>query len=65
MKQIVFVVLFFFFFKKYLFIHLAALGLSCSMWELVPWPGIEPGPPVLEVQILSHWTTREIPKVDC
>ena len=24
----------------------------CSMWDLVPWPGIEPGPP----QHLSHWT---------
>ena len=29
-------ILFIYFFKKYLFIHLAALGLSCSMWELVP-----------------------------
>ena len=25
-----------FFFKKYLFIYLTALGLSCSMWDLVP-----------------------------
>ena len=40
-----------------LFIYLlAAPGLSCStgnfdlhggMWDLVPWPGIEPGPPAL------------------
>ena len=23
------------------------LGFSCGMWELVSWPGIEPGPPAL------------------
>ena len=34
--------------------------LSCSKWDLVPWPGIEPGPPALGVQHLSHWTTREV-----
>ena len=34
--------------------------LSCSMWDLVSWLGIEPGPPILEVQSLSHWTTREV-----
>ena len=27
---------------------LAALGLSCSMWNLVPWPRIKPGSPSLE-----------------
>ena len=37
------------FFKK-IFIYLAAPGLganglfNCSMWDLVPWPGINPGP---------------------
>ena len=48
------------FFKKYLFIYLVALGLSCGIWtlrcgewDLVPWPGIEPGPLVLGVQGLS------------
>ena len=35
--------------------------LSCGMWDLVPWPGIEPGPPALGAQSLSHWTTREVP----
>ena len=35
--------------------------LSCSMWDLVPWPGIKPRPPVLGVWTLSHWTTREVP----
>ena len=57
-------------FKKYLFIWLcwvlvAAYGtfscsmqtLSCGMWDLVPWPGIEP---TLGAQCLSHWTTREV-----
>ena len=50
-------------------INLAALGLShgmgtpsCGMWDLVPKPGIEHGPPVLGVQSLSHWTAREAPK---
>ena len=27
----------------------------------LPSPGIEPSPPVLEVQCLSHWTTGEVP----
>jgi len=62
------------FFKKYLFtwlrhILVAAHGvfnlcfgmwtLSCNMWDLVLWPGIEPGPPC--IRSLSHWTTREVP----
>ena len=34
---------------------------SCSMWDLVPWPGIEPGFPALTARNLSHWTTREVP----
>ena len=33
---------------------------SCGMWDLVPWPGIEPRPPVLGVRRLSHRTTREV-----
>ena len=44
-----------------LFIYLAALGLSCGMWDLVPWPGVEPRPPALGVWSLSHWTTRGSP----
>ena len=28
---------------------------------LVPWPGIEPKSPVLEVLSLNHWTTGEVP----
>ena len=43
-------------FKKYVFIYLSALGLSCGMWDLVPQPGIKPGPPALGVwsQPLDH-----------
>ena len=37
------------------------MGLLCGMWDLVPWPGIEPGSPALGVWCLTHWTTREIP----
>ena len=44
----------------YVFIYLTVLGLSCSMWDLVPWPGIEPVPPPLGAWSLSHWTTREV-----
>jgi len=28
---------------------------SCDMWNLVPWKGIEPRPPALEMQSLGHW----------
>ena len=38
----------------YLFIYLSALGLSCSMWDLIPWPGIKPGPSALRAWSLSH-----------
>ena len=30
------------------------------MWDLVPRPGIKPGPPALGAWSLSHWTTREV-----
>ena len=51
----------FFFFKSFIYFNLAALGLSCCMWDLAPCPGIEPRPPALGGQSLSHWTTREVP----
>ena len=35
--------------------------LRCGMWDLVPWPGIEPGTPALGARNLKHWTTREVP----
>ena len=40
---------------------MAALGLCCSMWVLVPQPGIEPRLPALGAWSLSHWTAREVP----
>ena len=30
-----------------------------SMWDLVPWPGVEPKPHPLGVGSYSHWTTRD------
>ena len=64
-------------FKKH--VYLAALGLgcgtwdlqsdaacrtfSCGVWGLVPWPRTQPAPPALGVWNLSHWTTREVPKL--
>ena len=29
---------------------------------LVPWPGFELGPPVVDVWSPNHWTTREVPE---
>ena len=34
--------------------------LSCGVWDLVPWPGIEPRAPALGAQSLSPWPTREV-----
>ena len=41
-------------FLKYLFlIYLAVPCFYCSMWDLVPWTGIEPGPPLWELRVLA------------
>ena len=37
------------------------LLVSACVWDLVPWPGIEPGPPALGVRSLNHCATREVP----
>ena len=50
-------------FFEYLFISLAALGLSCSMWDLVACLGIETGSSALRVRSLGHWITREISRL--
>ena len=42
-------------------IYLAAPGLSCGMWDLVPWPGMKPGSPRIgsESQPLDHLGSPE------
>ena len=37
----------------FLFVYIATPGLSCSMWNLVPWPGIEPYIPDWELGVLA------------
>ena len=36
--------------------------LTCKIRGLIPWPGMEPGPPTLGAWSLSHWATREAPR---
>lgn len=52
-------------FEKHLFIWLRGVlvvgTLSCSMWDEVPCPGMEPGPPALGAWSHSPWSTREVP----
>ena len=51
-------------FLKCLFIWLYRVLVAVhgyDMWDLIPWPGIKPGPPALGVWCLSHCTTGEVP----
>ena len=48
--------------QRYLFIYLFTWPHHEECRILVPWPGIEPLPPVLEAQSLNHWTTKEVPR---
>ena len=50
---------FYFYFYNFVFIILPHCG-ACGI--LVRLPGIEAVPPLVEVQILNHWTTREVPE---
>ena len=52
--------LYHFFFLAMLDLSFSTQDLSCSMWDLVPQPGIEPRPPALGAQSLNHWTTKEV-----
>ena len=36
------------------------LLVAACMWDLVPQPGIEPGPPALGAWSLNHWATRKV-----
>ena len=47
-----------------IFTYLAAQGLSCGLWDLVPQPGIKPRAPALRDQSLSHWTTTYLLEVE-
>ena len=50
--------LFFFKYLTVLFIYLILfLAMPCSMQDPIPWPGMEPLPPALEVWSPNHWTT--------
>ena len=37
-------------------------NLSCSMWDLVPQPGIQPRPLHWEQGNVTHWTVWEVPE---
>ena len=49
--------------------HAGSLAVACKlflshgMWDLVPWPGMEPGPPALGVWSPSHWTSGQSPDI--
>ena len=36
------------------------MAISCSVWDLVPQPGMKPTPWALEAQSPIHWTAREV-----
>ena len=62
MGKFYFLIFIFVLFIWLLQVLVAAHGIfSCSTWNLVSWPGIEPGPPALGAWSLNHWTTREAP----
>ena len=46
-------VVLFIFYKNPVFIYLAAPGFSCSIWDLGPRPGMEPGPLCWERRVLA------------
>ena len=48
-------------FTKPIFFGGRVCPVACGI--LVPWPGIEPVPPVLGMWSLSHWTPREVWKI--
>ena len=54
------------FFKISIFkIYFSVLGLGCGLYDLVSGLGIEPVPPCIGSQSLSHWTTRKVPTCKC
>ena len=55
----------FFFFNLFTWLRwvlvAACKTLGRGVWDLVPWPGIEPGPSALGAWNFNHWTTRDVP----
>ena len=53
-----------FFKKSFVWLHrvfVTVCGIFiCGMWDLVPWPGIEPGSYHLGAWSLRHWTTSKV-----
>ena len=47
--------------EYFLFVCFWLCHAACGI--LVPWPGIEPGAPEVEVWNPNHWTTREFPRM--
>ena len=39
------------------------LLVAACLWDLVPWPGIEPGPPALGARSLNHCAIREVAEI--
>ena len=52
--------IYFFKFIFYLFTFLAASGLSCGTWDLSSLTRDRTCIPCIGMQILYHWTTREV-----
>ena len=44
----------------WVFVAACELLVAACMWDLVPWPGIEPRPPALGAWSLIHCATREV-----
>ena len=47
--------------SRHLWLFLTFNSRAAKLRILVPWAGIEPVPPALEVHSLNPWTTREAP----
>ena len=49
-----------YFFLAVLSLSCSTWTLSCGVWNLVPWPGVEPGASCTGSSKSCHWTTREV-----
>ena len=46
--------------SKFQWIFFLLAGIN-SLWDLIPLPGIEPGPSAVKALSSNHWATREFP----